>query len=82
MSLSVLLGHYHLFQTWYRNPDKTCVDPIGAFQFQPTLVNWQNEFSARWPEISKALTNSLIISLGAAIVAVGLGTFAGYGLAR
>lgn len=55
---------------------------IPWLQFQPTLVNWQNEFSARWPEISKALTNSLIIAIGAAVLAVGLGTLAGYGLAR
>jgi multiple sugar transport system permease protein len=51
-------------------------------QFQPTLANWQNEFTTRWLEIGKALRNSLIISIGASIVAVGLGTLAGYGLAR
>jgi multiple sugar transport system permease protein len=51
-------------------------------QFQPTLINWQLEFTNRWPEISRALTNSLIISIGATIVAIILGTLAGYGLAR
>ncbi len=51
-------------------------------QFEPTLVNWQNEFVNRWPEISHALTNSIIISVGATVIAVGLGTLAGYGLAR
>jgi multiple sugar transport system permease protein len=51
-------------------------------QFTPTLFNWQNEFSTRWPEISSALGNSLIISVGAAVLAVTLGTLAGYGLAR
>jgi multiple sugar transport system permease protein len=51
-------------------------------QFTPSLFNWQNEFSTRWPEISSALANSLIISIGAAVLAVTLGTMAGYGLAR
>lgn len=51
-------------------------------QFRPTLFNWQNEFTTRWPEISHALLNSLIIAIGAAIIAVTLGTLAGYGLAR
>jgi len=51
-------------------------------QFTPSLFNWQNEFSTRWPEISSALANSLIISVGASVIAVTLGTLAGYGLAR
>jgi multiple sugar transport system permease protein len=55
---------------------------IPFLQFDPTLENWQNEFANRWPEISRALTNSLIISVGATVIAVGLGTLAGYGLAR
>jgi multiple sugar transport system permease protein len=55
---------------------------IPWLQFQPTLFNWQNEFTTRWPEISRALVNSLIIATGAAIIAVALGTLAGYGLAR
>jgi multiple sugar transport system permease protein len=55
---------------------------IPWLQFQPTPFNWQSEFTQRWPEISKALGNSLIISVGASIIAIGLGTLAGYGLAR
>jgi multiple sugar transport system permease protein len=55
---------------------------IPWLQFDPTLVNWQNEFANRWPEISHALLNSVIISVGATVIAVGLGTMAGYGLAR
>jgi multiple sugar transport system permease protein len=55
---------------------------IPFLQFDPTLENWQNEFANRWPEISRALTNSLIISVGATVIAVGLGTLAGYGLGR
>jgi multiple sugar transport system permease protein len=55
---------------------------IPWLDFKPTLFNWENEFTTRWPEISRALTNSLIISIGAVIIAVALGTLAGYGLAR
>ncbi len=55
---------------------------IPWLDFQPTLFNWENEFTTRWPEISHALFNSLVISIGASIVAVMLGTMAGYGLAR
>jgi multiple sugar transport system permease protein len=58
------------------------VSLIPWLQFTPTVANWEAEFSYRWPEISKGLTNSLIISTGATVIAVGLGTLAGYGLAR
>lgn len=51
-------------------------------QFSPTLINWQLEFTNRWPEISRALLNSLIIAVGSTIISVFLGTLAGYGLAR
>jgi multiple sugar transport system permease protein len=50
-------------------------------QFQPTIFNWIDEFT-RAQEIAKAVTNSIILSIGAAAVAVTLGTMAGYGLAR
>jgi multiple sugar transport system permease protein len=59
---------------------KTSLIPF--VQFEPTLVNWQLEITNRWPEISRALTNSLIISVGATVIAIALGTLAGYGLAR
>ncbi len=59
---------------------KTSLIPF--VQFEPTLVNWQLEITNRWPEISHALTNSLIISVGATVIAIALGTLAGYGLAR
>jgi multiple sugar transport system permease protein len=59
---------------------KTSLIPF--VQFEPTLVNWQLEITNRWPEISHALSNSLIISVGATAIAIALGTLAGYGLAR
>jgi multiple sugar transport system permease protein len=55
---------------------------IPFLQFQPTFANWQSEFTNRWPEISRALGNSLIIAVGATVLAIALGTLAGYGLAR
>jgi len=55
---------------------------IPFVQFQPTLANWQAEFTNRWPEISRALTNSFLIATGSTLVSVFLGTLAGYGLAR
>jgi multiple sugar transport system permease protein len=49
-------------------------------QFKPTLEHWQAELQIR--ETRQALVNSTIISLGAACLALLLGTPAGYALAR
>jgi multiple sugar transport system permease protein len=54
---------------------------IPWLQYHPTIFNWIDEFS-RLNEDIKALKNSIIISVGASILAVSLGTLAGYGLAR
>jgi multiple sugar transport system permease protein len=54
---------------------------IPWLQYNPTIFNWIDEFS-RLNEDVKALKNSIIISVGASILAVSLGTLAGYGLAR
>jgi multiple sugar transport system permease protein len=55
---------------------------IPWLQYNPTLLNWEREISLRGPELLKGMTNSLIISVGAAVISVSLGTLAGYGLAR
>ena len=55
---------------------------IPFLQFKPTLFNWKNEYVSRGREIGNALANSIIIAGGATLVAVSLGTMAGYGLAR
>ncbi len=55
---------------------------VPFLHFKPTLFNWQNEYISRGREIGAALANSLIIAGGATLVAVSLGTMAGYGLAR
>ena len=55
---------------------------IPFIQFEPNLLNWQQEFGSGGAETLKALRNSTSISLGATLVATTLGTLAGYGLAR
>ena len=55
---------------------------IPFLQFEPNLLNWQQEFGSGGAETMKALRNSTLISLGATMVATSLGTLAGYGLAR
>ena len=79
----VVFPFYWAIVTSFKEPavilSKTSLVPF--LQFQPTLVNWQLEFTNRWPEISRALANSIVISLGATVVAITFGTLAGYGLA-
>ncbi len=53
---------------------------IPFLQFTPTLEHWQAELAI--PEIRRAVLNSTIISMGAATLAVPLGTLAAYALAR
>jgi multiple sugar transport system permease protein len=50
--------------------------------YTPTLFNWYNEYIQRGREIRSSLLNSVIIAGGAMLIAVFLGTMAGYGLAR
>ena len=80
----VVFPFYWAIITSFKEPAVILSKPslIPFLQFKPTLINWQLEFTNRWPEISRALTNSIIISLGATAVAIALGTLAGYGLAR
>src|SRR5919197_5968251 len=61
-------------------PDTLTSSWIPWLQFQPTLEHWQAELQIR--ETRQALVNSTIISLGAACLALLLGTPAGYALAR
>lgn len=55
---------------------------IPFVQFQPTLINWQQEFGLGGQETFKALRNSTLIALGSTLLATTLGTLAGYGLTR
>jgi multiple sugar transport system permease protein len=49
-------------------------------QFTPTLKHWRNFVDQR--EVQQAIKNSVIISVGAGVVAIVLGTLAAYALAR
>ena len=79
-----LFPFYWAIITSFKPPGVILTKPslIPFLQFKPTLFNWQNEYIQRGREITNALINSLIISSGATLVAVSLGTMAGYGLAR
>jgi multiple sugar transport system permease protein len=83
-TLWCIFPFYWAITTSFKNRSDIVSKPtlIPWLHFTPTLFNWQSEFGQRWPEISKALTNSLIISIGASVIAISLGTLAGYGLAR
>jgi multiple sugar transport system permease protein len=83
-TLWCIFPFYWAITTSFKNRSDIVTKPtlIPWLHFTPTLFNWQSEFGQRWPEISKALTNSLIIAIGASVIAITLGTLAGYGLAR
>lgn len=79
-----LFPFYWAIITSFKPPGVILTKPslIPWVQFKPTLFNWQNEYITRGREIGSALLNSLIIAGGATLIAVTLGTLAGYGLAR
>ncbi len=81
MLLWVLFPFYWAFLNSIKKPAET-FEPtwIPFLQFQPTLEHWRNELAI--PETRRALLNSTIISVGAATLAVVLGTLAAYALAR
>lgn len=54
---------------------------IPFLQFEPTLRNWVNEF-IRFREIRGGLANSVIVATTSSLIALLLGTMAGYALAR
>ena len=63
----VVFPFYWAIVTSFKEPSVILSKPslVPFLQFKPTLINWQLEFTNRWPEISRGLTNSLVISLGA-----------------
>ena len=75
---------YWAIVTSFKSPSVilTKVSLVPWLQFKPTFFNWRNEYVQRGREITKALLNSVIVASGATIIAVSLGTMAGYGLAR
>jgi multiple sugar transport system permease protein len=77
----VLFPFYWAFLNSIKTPDETFQPTwIPFLQFQPTLEHWRSQLAT--PEIRHALLNSTIISIGAATIALLLGTLAAYALAR
>ncbi len=79
--LLVLFPFYWAFLNSIKRPEETFQPSwIPFLQFQPTLEHWRSQLAI--PEIRHALLNSAIISVGAATLALLLGTLAAYALAR
>jgi multiple sugar transport system permease protein len=80
----VVFPFYWAIITSFKPPGVIMTKPslVPFLQYQPTLYNWELEFTQRWREIGRGMGNSLIISIGATALAITLGTLAGYGLAR
>ena len=79
--LLVLFPFYWAFLNSIKRPEETFQPSwIPFLQFQPTLEHWRSQLAT--PEIRHALLNSTIISVGAATLALLLGTLAAYALAR
>ena len=77
----VLFPFYWAFLNSIKKPEETFQPSwIPFLQFQPTLEHWRSQLAT--PEIRHALLNSAIISIGAATLALALGTMAAYALAR
>ena len=77
----VLFPFYWAFLNSIKKPEETFQPSwIPFLQFQPTLEHWRSQLAT--PEIRHALLNSAIISIGAATLALALGTLAAYALAR
>lgn len=55
---------------------------IPFLQFKPIMDNWNAELGRTGEENIKALKNSAIIAIGATVIALSLGSTAGYALAR
>ncbi len=55
---------------------------IPFLQFKPIMDNWNAELGRTGEENIKALKNSAIIAIGATVIALTLGSTAGYALAR
>ena len=79
-----LFPFYWAIVTSLKEPGVIMTTPalVPFVQFKPTLYNWKLELGMRGREIGGALANSLIIAGGATVIAIFLGTMAGYGLAR
>jgi multiple sugar transport system permease protein len=82
-SIVALFPFYYIITTSLKLPkDAMSAKWMPFIDFQPTLKNWNSEIGGRWPELSKGLKNSLIVALSTSVLAILIGSFAGFGLAR
>jgi multiple sugar transport system permease protein len=81
--LWVLFPLYWALVTSLKEPTETFRPTFLPFlQFRPTLANWQDQFRLAGRDILKDLSNSLLVAASSALLALGLGSMAGYALAR
>ncbi len=79
----VLFPLYWALVTSLKEPTETFRPTFLPFlQFPPTLANWQDQFRLAGRDILKDLSNSLLVATSSALLALGLGSMAGYALAR
>ena len=83
MTLLFFFPFYWAMSQGLRNPiDTSPVSGLGVpwLSFEPTIDNWVTQLSS--PESRRALANSTVVSVSAAVLALALGTPAAYALAR
>lgn len=79
----LILPFYWAIITSLKRPaDVFKLSVIPFLQFDPTLANWRNELVLRRTEIFSGLSTSFIVAVSAALIALAIGTLAGYALAR
>lgn len=79
----LILPFYWAIITSLKRPaDVFKLSVIPFLQFDPTLANWRNELVLRRAEIFSGLSTSFVVAVSAALVALAIGTLAGYALAR
>ena len=79
----VLFPLYWALVTSLKEPTETFRPTFLPFlQFPPTLGNWQDQFRLAGRDILKDLSNSLLVATSSALLALWIGSLAGYALAR
>ncbi|WP_304171133.1 carbohydrate ABC transporter permease [Limnochorda pilosa] len=79
----LILPFYWAIITSLKRPaDVFKLSVIPFLQFDPTLANWRNELVLRRTEILSGLSTSFIVAVSTAVIALAIGTLAGYALAR
>lgn len=80
----VLFPIYWIFITSFKTATDVNQGPVFIpwFDFSPSLHAWKELFVFDWKDTFKAYFNSIVISLFATLLCVGIGSMAAYALAR